>query len=305
MLLTRRKVLTGATGLAAAAALPMRSWAQTTMTLHDGAELITISDGALTFPEAFIIGDMPAEEARAILRAAGENGPEYKPACNVTLLRRGDEVVLFDTGAGPDFMASAGELPDALAAAQIDPGDITKVVFTHAHPDHLWGVLDDFDEPMFYNAHHMMGAAELAYWADPDTANTIGEMRQSFAAGARRRLGLMDRLIEPFEAGDQVAPGVEALLLPGHTPGHMGFIIDAGAQAAMIIGDAVGNHHLGFVRPEWQAPADQQGALAAATRVALLDRLAADDMTVIGYHLPDGGIGKVARDGTGFVYIPA
>ena len=73
-----------------------------------------------------------------------------------------------------------------MEAAGIDRHSISKVVFSHAHPDHLWGLLDDFDDtPMFPNASYLISAAELNFWLAPDAISRVPEDRQNFAAGAR------------------------------------------------------------------------------------------------------------------------
>lgn len=287
--ITRRMLMAGAAGLGAAMAMPR--WLHASMQIGDW-QLDTLSDGNLMLPADFILGPMPADEVAPILARNGiVAGEPLTPPCNVTLLRGQGRVVLFDAGSGLAFQPSVGELPDALFALGVDPADVTDVVFTHAHPDHLWGALDDFDEAMFYNARHYMGAGELAYWRDPDTVNSIGEARQAFAIGAARRLEMLGDMVESFDDGNEVLPGVTAVLTPGHTPGHMSFTVGN----AMILGDAIGNHHVGFEAPGLLSGSDQDQAMAAETRLTLLDRIVADDMTVVGFHLPGGGIGRAER----------
>lgn len=287
--ITRRMLMAGAAGLGAAMAMPR--WLHASMQIGDW-QLDTLSDGNLMLPADFILGPMPADEVAPILARNGiAPGEPLTPPCNVTLLRGQGRVVLFDAGSGLAFQPSVGELPDALFALGVDPADVTDVVFTHAHPDHLWGALDDFDEAMFYNARHYMGAGELAYWRDPETVNSIGAARQAFAIGAARRLEMLGDMVESFDDGNEVLPGVTAVLTPGHTPGHMSFTVGN----AMILGDAVGNHHVGFEAPGLLSGSDQDQAMAAETRLTLLDRIVADDMTVVGFHLPGGGIGRAER----------
>ena len=177
------------------------------------------------------------------------------------------------------------------------------MVFTHAHPDHLWGLLDDFEDPAFPNATYMIGKSEWDYWIDPETVNTIGEARTTFAVGARRRLALIEENITFFNDGEEILPGIAARATFGHTPGHMAFHIAHGSNNLMVLGDCVGNHHVAFERPEWRAGSDQDGDLGAATRVALLDQLASEHMSIIGYHMPYPGIGRAEKRGDSFIFV--
>lgn len=266
-----------------------------------GGILRTVSDGNLSLPPGFIFDPMPQDELAAVLAEYGvTTDAPLTPPCNITLWQDGENTVLFDAGAGVNFQGGVGALVDALDALDIAPEDVTHVVFTHGHPDHLWGVLDDFDDPMFYEAVHMMGTAEHAYWTNPETAETIGEARASFAAGAARRLEVIGEDMVLFDAGDVVLPGITAVATPGHTPGHMAFHIADGAQQAMVVGDAIGNPHVAFAKPGWSSGSDQDMETAAKTRVGLLDRLASDEMTMVGFHLPDGGIGRVLSEKDGY-----
>ena len=296
-MLTRRQILAAT----AAAFAPRRLWAASTLTLGP-VQIDTLSDGNLVLPGDFILGGMPQDEMQAIVAKYGLPTDQLTPPCNVTLLRDGTNTVLFDVGAGPDFQPSAGKLAEALDTIGLTIEDITHVLFTHAHPDHLWGLLDDFDEPLFPNAEYMIGQAEFDYWTDPDTVTTIGEARATFAVGAARRLAVIADSIRLLADGEEPLPGIAARLTPGHTPGHMAFEI-AGPTPAMVLGDCIGNHHVAFERPEWESGSDQDKALAAATRVALLDQLATDGHAVIGYHLPAGGIGRVERAETGYRFL--
>ncbi|MFN3823907.1 MAG: MBL fold metallo-hydrolase [Pseudorhodobacter sp.] len=302
MLLTRRTFLTRTAALAASATLPARLWAGSTLTIGD-LRIDTLSDGNLVMPGDAVLHGLP-EGAAQIITDMGLSADRVEPPCNLTLLRDGTNTVLFDVGAGPDFMPTAGKILEALEAAEVSPDEVTHVLFTHAHPDHIWGLFDDFDDPMFANADYSIAQAEYDYWTDPDTLNTIGEARMSFAAGAERRLlAIADRLTF-LRDGDEAVAGVTTLLSPGHTPGHTSYVIGQGREAVMVLGDAIGNHHLAFARPEWPSASDQDSGTGIATRKALFDRIMAEDMAVIGFHLPDGGIGRVERAGDGYHFQP-
>ena len=300
-MLTRRHFLTASAAALAAPLAPRRLWAASTLTLGE-TRIDTLSDGNLVLPADFILGGMPEAELQDITARYGLPSDQLTPPCNVTLLRDGTNTVLFDVGSGPDFQPSAGKLTEALAAMDLTVEDVTHVLFTHGHPDHLWGLLDDFDEPLFANAQHMIGQAEFDYWTDPETANTIGEARATFAAGASRRLGVIADSLRLLADGEEPLPGIFARLTPGHTPGHLAYEI-AGPTPAMVLGDCIGNHHVAFERPDWASNSDQDKALAATTRTALLDRLAVDGHAIIGFHLPGGGIGRVERADKGYRFV--
>lgn len=301
-MLTRRQILTTAAASVAAPLLPRSLWAGTTLTMGS-MQIDTLSDGNLVLPGDFILGGMPQEEMKAIVERYGLPTDQLTPPCNVTLLRDGTNTVLFDVGAGPDFQPSAGKLMEAFDLLGLTVDDVTHVLFTHAHPDHIWGLLDEFDDPMFPNARFLIGQAEYDYWTNPDTVTQIGEARTTFAVGAARRLEAISEQIEFLADGDEVISGVSAHLTSGHTPGHMAFELRSGTEAVMVVGDAIGNHHVAFERPDWASGSDQDAAMAAATRVRLLDRLANEQIGLIGYHLPEGGLGRAEKSGDGYRFV--
>ena len=304
MNLTRRNLFQGAgASLALAATGARATWASTTLAFGN-MQVQTFSDGYLTLPGDFIFSTMPKDELAPILERHGIAPGPLHSVLNVTLLRDGDNLVLFDTGSGPSFQQSAGQLGDALDAAGIAPEDVTHVVFTHGHPDHLWGVLDDFDDPYFYEAQHMMGRAEWDYWFDPATVDNIGESRTTMAVGARRRMEMLEDAITLFDDGQEILPGIAARATYGHTPGHMSFELRSGSESVMVLGDAVTTSHVGFERPAWHSGSDQDQATAAVTRTKLLDQISHEHMALIGYHLPDGGVGRAERVGDTYRFVP-
>jgi glyoxylase-like metal-dependent hydrolase (beta-lactamase superfamily II) len=302
IMITRRKLLQTAPAGLIAASLPRPVWSNTTLDLGS-KQIDVLSDGNLTLPRNMVMENLPADELSEILQRYDISGEQLTPDCNVTLIRDGERVILIDVGAGPEFMTSAGRLLDALAAIDVDPYDVTHVVFTHAHPDHLWGLLDDFEDPAFPNATYMIGKAEWDYWMDPQTVDTIGDARTTFAVGAQRRLALIEDNITTYADGEEILPGIAARATFGHTPGHMAVHVAQGSNNLMILGDCIGNHHIAFEHPEWRSGSDQDGDLGATTRVALLDQLASEQMSIIGYHMPYPGIGRAEKREGGYIFV--
>jgi len=300
MIQTRRNFMAGLAATPLLSALPTFTRADIAIGANT---LTTISDGNLVLPGSFIFDPMPMDELLPILNEYGIPEDRLTPECNISLYRDGTNTVMFDVGSGPDFMPSAGTILEGLDLAGVAVEDVTHVVFTHAHPDHIWGLLDDFDEPLFSGATYMMGRAEWDYWWNPETVNTIGGARAAFAVGAKRRMEVIEDTVEFFDAGQEVLPGIASVSSPGHTPGHMSFELRNGTDAALVIGDAIGNHHVAFRKPEWYSGSDQDFETAAVTRKMLFDKITNENLQIVGFHLPNGGIGRVDAAPDGYRFI--
>jgi glyoxylase-like metal-dependent hydrolase (beta-lactamase superfamily II) len=302
-MITRRHLIASAAAAGAAAGfMPVRSWAQASMKLGE-ASIDIVSDGHLQLPLSMVLGRVPEDQRAEWLKSHPEDVEVVKSPLNLTLYRDGERTVLFDAGSGPNFMASAGKIKDALDAIGVAPDDVTNVVFTHAHPDHIWGVIDDFDEMVFANAEYAMSQAEWDYWFDPETVNKVPEERQSFAVGAKRMMEAIEEKVSRFTPGSEVLPGIEAFDTSGHTPGHTSFVIHQGSDSLMVVGDVLTNAEYSFSHPEWEMGTDSDAAQGVAARKALLDRLATDKTHLVGYHLPHPGTGRVEKKDTGFVFV--
>lgn len=286
----------------AASALLTPSWTKASTTVGD-IQIDTLSDGHLVLPGDFILGSMPQDEITPILKSHNVSRDRLEPECNLTLVRDGTNTILFDVGAGGEFQQTAGKLSQALDAMELDPSEVTHVVFTHAHPDHLWGLLDDFDEPVFSDASYMIGKNEWDYWMHPETIDTIGASRQVFAIGAQRRLKAIEDNISFFKDGAEILPNIAARASYGHTPGHMSFHINSGSENLMVIGDAIGNNHVALARPDFKSGSDQDQGLAAKTRTTLIDQIVHEQMQVVGYHLPQGGLGHIQKHNDGYRFL--
>ncbi|MHA7776760.1 MBL fold metallo-hydrolase [Roseibium sp. M-1] len=302
--LSRRSVL--GTGLAVTVAgltgFPRLAAARASLTIGDHT-ITVLSDGHLSLPMNFILPEQSPEEIAALLSPHGLATDMLTPDCNVTLMTSGDRVVLFDTGAGPNFQPTAGALPANLEAAGIAPEDVTDVVFTHAHPDHLWGILDEFDDPLYPEARLWVPQAEWDYWRADDTLEKMPDERKAFVVGAQSRFEAIEDNVAMVTPGQEVLPGVEAVDTAGHTPGHMSYMIHGGAENLLVVGDAITNSVISFERPDWVSGSDQDRDLGIKTRMALLDRLAQDRARVIGYHFPHPGGGFVERSGTAYRFV--
>lgn len=302
MTITRRsfiKTTTGAAiaGVAAGGIIPATSnnaWAQSSMALGE-KKIDVLSDGNLSLPVSMLMAGAPKDEIKPFFEKHKLAMDTLEPSCNLTLVRDGERTILFDAGSGTNFMPSAGKVSEALEAIELDPSEVTHVIFTHAHPDHLWGLLDDFDDPLFSEAEYMISKQEWDYWINPQTVNDISEARQSFAVGAKRNLEAIEDQITRFDYEAEILPGIRAINTAGHTPGHASFEIRSGSESVVVVGDVLTNQFYSFEKPHWPSGSDQDQEMGIKARQSLLDQMHTDKMALIGFHIPYPGIGRVEK----------
>ncbi|MBV9556702.1 MAG: MBL fold metallo-hydrolase, partial [Pseudolabrys sp.] len=207
-----------------------------------------------------------------------------------------------DMGSGDRFMPSAGKVWDNLKAAGIDKTKITKVVFTHGHPDHLWGTIDELDDLVLPDAAYYVAATEWDFWQSDNATNGLPSERAGFVTGARRNYAAIKDRVTMLKPGDDVVSGIRVIATPGHTQGHVALEV-AGGDGLIVGGDALTHPLISFAHPEWQPVADHVPDQAAETRQRLLDRLTADKSRLIGFHLPYPAYGRVERKDGAYRYV--
>jgi len=269
-----------------------------------GASVETASDGTLSSSLAFMLPDTPRDEMQAVFRAEGQRAEAAPIPTNASLVRIGSEIILIDAGSGNSFQPTAGKLGETLESRNISREAITQVVFTHAHPDHLWGAIDDFDDSeRFPNARYVVPAAEWDFWTRDDVENLVPDWLKGLSVGSRRTLRRLESRLERRKPGESIAPGLTYIATPGHTPGHASVLVEAGREQVLIGGDALSHGVLSFRRPAWAFGSDLDRDLASRTRLTLLDRLANERMTLVGFHLPGSGVGHVERAGDSYRFL--
>jgi len=303
---TRRAFIYGAAALGAAMARPPTAKSATApyRFTHGAFELMVVSDGHLVLPTSFLAPAAPPAERDAALKAAGQGGEQYQSPTNCTLIRTVSDLILVDTGSGAHFMPTAGKLADNLEAVGIARDSITMVVFTHGHPDHMWGTVDDLDELTFRNASYVVAAAEWDFWNRSDATGGLPPERAGFVTGARRNLARIKDKVRMVKPGDDVVAGISIVETGGHTQGHVSLLV-TGGDGLVILGDALTHPVISFEHPDWRTAADHEPDRAVATRRRLLDRLAADKTRLVGFHLPYPGLGVVERKDVAYRFVPS
>jgi glyoxylase-like metal-dependent hydrolase (beta-lactamase superfamily II) len=286
---------------AAASSIPPRG----NFSFTQGEFAVTVvSDGFITVPIEIVAPEGSPQERAEILRRTGDIAAGLvESKTNIPLIRKGRDLIIVDVGSGDKYQPSDGRLGQNLKAAGIDAAEITKVVFTHAHPDHVWGTLEASGRLRFPNATYYVSAKEWNFWMDPDYLNTMPAVLHEFALGARRDLGAIEDRLVMLEAGDDIVSGLRAIDTAGHTPGHLSLEM-AGGGGLIITADAATNEIASFRHPQATFGYDTIPELAIRNRARLIERAAADRIKLLGYHWTYPGVGYAERRGNAYRYAP-
>lgn len=313
MKLTRRALIGSALAAPAVIVAPVRAKLSAPTQIQNAGwhrfrlgtfEITVLSDGNLTVPAETIGSNVERTEVADFLGSRFLDAETNYPHTNHVLIDTGEARVLVDVGSGERFQPTAGRLSPNLEAAGIDPSDITHVALTHAHPDHVWGMLDDFDEARFPEAAYAISATEFDWWMADNRVNEVPEAMQAVVVGARNALSPMAEQTSMVADGAEIVAGVRMIDTPGHTFGHMGVMVESEGQQLMVVGDAISHVYVSFEHPDWQPAMDMDKAQAVATRRRLLDMAATDRIPVAGYHLPFPGVGHVIKRGDAYQFLP-
>lgn len=267
--------------------------------------LTVISDGHFTTPAPGLAINADEGDVMSFLEAHFLDPKVQYAHTNHVVIETSDNKILVDVGSGDRFQPTTGRMLQNLEAAGIDADNITHVVLTHAHPDHVWGIRDDFDEAIFPDAEYIIGATEYDWWMKENRVNEVSADMQQLVLGAVNSLSAIESQITMAQDGHEIVAGIRMIDTPGHTIGHMSLIVESEGNSLLVLGDAVVHPYISFEQPSWFASIDMDGPQAVSTRRRILDMTASDRTAVLGYHFPFPGVGNVSFDDDSFRYIPA
>ena len=283
------------------AARPLPSFAKRRV---GSAEVTVLMDGTIDMVADGIIGfDREVADQnlkRQHLPAFGKGRP--MPILG-HVIDTGDKKIAIDTGTPAGFAETAGGYHSALRQAGIDPAEIDTVLMTHLHVDHVGGLVAG-KKPAFPNAELVVNAPEWDFWhgsgaeALPEQMKFLVDAARNFTMPYKEKLRL-------FSGAEEVLPGIQAVQLPGHTPGHVGFHLHSNGEDLLFWADLIHLPRLQFDNPDWLIPFDIDPAQTSETRAKFLDMAATDGLQVTGSHLEFPSFGYVDRVGRAYRFAPA
>jgi glyoxylase-like metal-dependent hydrolase (beta-lactamase superfamily II) len=258
-----------------------------------------VHDGTAFFnpTEAYRMGMDPATAATAVgkglseadwapHRALLDEHGRIEVALGGFLVRSGDRVVLVDTGVGTvGGLLSGGLLLKSLGRLGVEPADVTDVVLTHLHFDHV-GWTTRHGEIVFPDATYRCDRRDWDHFVTKDPAG-----------GAARKLGPLAGQLKTWETDGSILPGIDVLAAPGHTPGSTIIVVSSGTARAMLLGDVV-HCPVELIDDEWAGLGDVDPELAKRTRTKLAMEIEGKDLPVAAAHFPGLQFGRLLA-GTG------
>jgi glyoxylase-like metal-dependent hydrolase (beta-lactamase superfamily II) len=253
--------------------------------------ITAISDGYLTASLDFLSNIDPSEATR-MQSDAGQKEPSAVHI-NCYVVHGAGRTILIDGGAG-GIKQWGGRLKTNLSLAGVEPSEIDTILLTHAHPDHVGGLVDTAGQITFPNAELIAHQREVGFWQDDGNLSRASERtRGNFLIARQVFDGYRDKL-RTFDEGE-VLPCIRAMSLPGHTDGHSGFLLESRDQSLLVWGDIVHFPHIQIQRPDVSIAFDQDPSLAATTRSRLLDLVSSEGLLIAGMHLGEIGFARIKR----------
>lgn len=263
---------------------------------------IALRDGALEFPndnQILGVGKTP-EDVAEVLAAAGLPTDKLGLTISPLLVKAPERTLLFDTGAGGNFGPTAGNLAQSLAESGIQADQITDIFISHAHGDHIGGLIDAEGALAFPNATVHMSAPEWAFLTGLSAENAA-----NFGVGQHAQLvAALKPKVNAFEPDAELIPGVvKATAIRGHTPGHSGYLIGSGESSLLYIGDSMHHYVISVQRPEWTISFDGDAPTAQQSRSDLIAQSATNRQRIYAVHFPYPAVGTFEQRGDRYVWV--
>lgn len=270
--------------------------------------LTTLSDGYFETDMSVVFPEFDTEEA-ARLQCVALRPSTPRITHNMYVVRGpGHAPVLIDAGMGDGWGPTMGHLPSALASIGVPPEEIGTVLLTHLHLDHSAGLINADGAPRFPNAEVVVHAEEADYWLTATPTEQPVDLppwaEETTRFGVTKAITPYQDRLRTFTTETDLLPGITAVPLTGHTPGHSGYRIGSGEKSVLTVGDVVHLPAVQAPRSEAAVVFDVNPAAAAKAREALLSDAARNEYLIAGAHTEFPGVGRVSRNGDGYQITP-
>jgi glyoxylase-like metal-dependent hydrolase (beta-lactamase superfamily II) len=268
-----------------------------------GNTRVTALDDGWGNPPITMVVNIDEADAAVLARLSPGNDVLHT-VFNAYLIETDGKRLLIDAGAGVHMGPYAGRMPKHLAEAGVAPGDVDEIVLTHCHPDHILGIVDEDWNAVFPNAELVIPELDEQFWLHGDPSNIDNEYQRMVTEWAQKA-------VAPYEgrtrtiSGGKVASGVTMVPLPGHTPGHSGYMVEGGGRKLFLWGDIVHLPTFQPARPDASLLFDVDQPLARETRKQTFERVIAEELEVGGGHLLAPGFARVERAGAVYRIVPS
>ncbi|WP_347291746.1 MBL fold metallo-hydrolase [Kluyvera georgiana] len=266
-------------------------------------QVTALSDGNMSASLELLSG-ITTTDAGEIQRSAGVAEPGNLHIYGYLIRGRG-RTILVDSGTGGANNVG-GLFRDNLQAIGVEPEAVDTLLLTHAHPDHIGGLLDDAGAAVYPNARLYIHPLEVAFWQNDERLAQANERAQRNFIRARQTLAVYGERVSLLD-DKPIIEGIQPVHLPGHTPGHTGFRIDTPQSSLLIWGDIVHFPYIQTAHPDVSIAFDIDPEQAKASRKRILAQAAQEKLLVAGMHFGGSGFAQVIPEGPGYriVYIEA
>ena len=261
---------------------------------------VALYDGYHNHKLQNMVANAPRAEVEAALSAQGLPTQFIMTPYTSLYVDTGQHRVLVDLGGG-DVMDTTGNLVQNMGKAGIEPGSIDSIIITHAHPDHVGGVVDVKGEQIFTRATYFISRTEWDFWFSTDADHHPGGWMPEFA---RQKLTPIKDKTVLLEREGEILPEVSVVFSPGHTPGHMAVSFTSQNEQLLFTGD-VALHPIHLAHPDWLAVFDIIPDMAIDSRQRIFDLAAETRCWVIGQQFPPfPSLGHVIKKAIGWEWKP-
>jgi len=271
-------------------------------------EVTALLDGTGSIDSNLLLGD-PALIQSLLARSFLNDPRSVSASVQGYLVNTGSKLILIDTGSGGHWGGpTLGKLVGNLKASGYRPEQVDLVLLTHLHGDHVGGIYEN-GKRVFPNATVMMKKADADFWLSKEIMAKAPEDAKIFFTIAQDAAApyIAAGKWKPYEGMGEIVPGIAPYVIPGHTPGHTGYMISSKGQSLLVWGDAAHAMAVQLPHPEIGIVFDTDGPTAIKTREELLTKLAADKTMIAAAHMPFPGLGRVRKSDIsgGYDWIPA